>query len=97
MAMGKKDFVERAAKEAGISKASAEKAFNSIFDGIKSALKKGEKVTFVGFGSFSVSQREARKGRNPQTGKDIKIPARKVPKFAAGASLKEAVNGKKKK
>ncbi|MEI6155368.1 MAG: HU family DNA-binding protein, partial [Deltaproteobacteria bacterium] len=61
---------------------------------IEGALKKGEKVTFVGFGTFSVADRKARKGRNPQTGKEIKIAAKKVPKFSAGAALKAAVSGK---
>ncbi|MEE9504839.1 MAG: HU family DNA-binding protein, partial [Thermodesulfobacteriota bacterium] len=69
----------------------AGKALNSVIDGITKALKKGDSVTLVGFGTFSVSKRKARKGRNPQTGKEIKIPARKVAKFKAGSDLKKAV------
>ena len=73
---------------------SAAKAFGVITGCIEGALKKGEKVTLVGFGTFSVADRKARKGRNPQTGKEIKIAAKKVPKFSAGAALKAAVSGK---
>jgi len=62
-----------------------------VRDGVKKSLKKGDKVTLIGFGTFSVTQRKARKGRNPQTGKEIKIPARKAPKFAAGKALKDGV------
>ncbi len=89
--MTKAELVEKIAKEAKVTKAAADKAINSFVDGVKKALKKGEKVTLVGFGTFSVSQRKARKGRNPQTGGEIKIPARKVPKFSAGQGLKKAV------
>ena len=89
--MTKADLIEKIAKDAKVSKAAADKAINSFVDGVKKALKKGDKVALIGFGTFSVSQRKARKGRNPQTGKEIKIPARKVPKFSAGAGLKKAV------
>ncbi|HVN24353.1 MAG TPA: HU family DNA-binding protein, partial [Syntrophorhabdales bacterium] len=63
----------------------------SFVDGVKKALKKGDRVALIGFGTFAISQRKARKGRNPQTGKEIKIAARKVPVFKAGAALKKAV------
>jgi len=89
--MTKVELVEKMAKEAKITKAAADKAIASFVDGVKKALKKGEKVTLIGFGTFSVTQRKARKGRNPQTGKEIKIPARKAPKFSAGKALKTAV------
>lgn len=89
--MTKADLIDKMAKEACGSKAVAEKAFNSFIEGVKKTLKKGEKVTLVGFGTFSVSKRKARTGRNPQTGATIKIAARKVPKFTAGKAFKEAV------
>ncbi len=90
--MSKADLVEKIAKDAGISKAAAEKSVNAFIEGIKASLKKGQPVTLVGFGTFSVSKRAARKGRNPQTGEEIKIKAKKVPRFKPGAKLKEAVN-----
>ena len=89
--MTKAELIEKIAKDVKLSKAAADKAINSFVGGVKKALKKGDRVALIGFGTFSVSQRKARKGRNPQTGKEIKIPARKVPKFAAGAALKKAV------
>jgi DNA-binding protein HU-beta len=92
--MKKAEVVEALAEELKLSKAAAAKAFSIVIDSIAGALKKGDKVTFVGFGTFSVSQRKARKGRNPQTGKEIKIAAKKVPRFTAGATLKALVNGK---
>ena len=92
--MNKADLIEKVAKDAGVSKAQADTAINSLLDGVTSALKKGGGVTLVGFGSFSVGNRKARTGRNPQTGAAIKIPAKKVPKFSAGADLKKAVNKK---
>ena len=90
--MTKKEIVAMAADEAGISKAKAEAAINAAFDGITAALKKGEKVTFVGFGTFATSHRKARTGRNPRTGASIQIPASNVPKFKAGKALKDAIN-----
>ena len=90
--MTKKEIVAMAADEAGISKAKAEVAINAAFDGITSALKGGNKVTFVGFGTFSTSHRKARTGRNPRTGESIQIKASQVPKFKAGKALKDAVN-----
>ena len=89
--MTKVELVEKMAKEAKVTKAAAGKALDSFVDGVKKALKKGDKVTLIGFGTFSVVQRKARKGRNPQTGKEIKIAARKAPKFSAGKALKTAV------
>ena len=89
--MTKTELVDKMAKDAKVTKAAADKAINSFVDGVKKALKKGDKVILIGFGTFSVTQRKARKGRNPQTGKEIKIPARKAPKFSAGSALKKAV------
>jgi DNA-binding protein HU-beta len=73
------------------TKKEAEAALNTILETITKALKKGDKVTLIGFGTFSVTKRAARKGRNPQTGKEMKIAARKVPKFTPGKGLKTAV------
>ncbi len=92
--MTKAEIVAKVAEELNISKVAAGKAFGVMTGCIEDALKKGEKVTFVGFGTFSVAERKARKGRNPQTGKEIKIAAKKVPKFSAGSALKAAVSGK---
>ena len=89
--MTKTDLIGKMAKDSKLSKAAAGKALDSFVDGVKRALKKGEKVTLIGFGTFSVTQRKARKGRNPQTGKEIKIPARKAPKFSAGKALKDGI------
>ncbi|MDD5007844.1 MAG: HU family DNA-binding protein [Syntrophorhabdaceae bacterium] len=89
--MNKGDLIDTIVKEAKISKASAEKALNTVIDSVGTTLKKGDKVAVVGFGTFSVSRRKARKGRNPQTGKEIKIPAKKVVKFSAGNKLKARV------
>lgn len=89
--MNKGDLVAKIAKDARLTKAQAEAAFDATLEGIQSALKKGDKATFVGFGTFSVTKRKARTGRNPQTGAEIKIPARKVVKFTAGSELKKAV------
>jgi len=89
--MTKVELIEMIAKDAKVTKAAAGKAVDSFIDGVKKALKKGEKVTLIGFGTFSVTRRKARKGRNPQTGAEIKIAATKAPKFTAGAALKKAV------
>lgn len=90
--MNKTELIERIAQEADISKAAAEKAVNATVDTIKKTLKKGDSVTLIGFGTFSVGKRAARTGRNPRTGEEIKIKAAKVPKFTAGKALKEALN-----
>ncbi len=89
--MTKQELVDRIAKEAEISKTKANTAINSMIEGVTTALKKGKKVTFVGFGTFMVGRRKARKGRNPQTGATINIPASRVPRFRAGKALKHAV------
>ena len=88
--MNKADLVVEVAKVVG-SKRMAEDAISCVLDTITKALKKGQTLTLVGFGTFKVGKRKARVGRNPQTGKEIKIPAKKVPKFAAGKALKNAV------
>ena len=88
--MNKGDLIRELAKVVGTKK-EAEAAVNTILETIIKALKKGNKVTLIGFGTFSVTKRAARKGRNPQTGKEIKIAARKVPKFTPGKGLKAAV------
>jgi DNA-binding protein HU-beta len=89
--MTKAELVEKMAKDADISKAAAGKALDSLIEAIFKTVKKGNKVALVGFGTFSVSKRKARTGRNPQTGAAIKIAARKVPKFSAGKAFKDAV------
>jgi len=94
--MTKEDLVEAVRTEAGIGKGQAVAAVDAFIEAIKKTLKKGDKLTLTGFGTFSVSNRKARTGRNPQTGETIKIKAAKVPKFSAGKGLKEAVGGKKK-
>ena len=90
--MNKSDLISTMASDAGITKAQAQTALNSFLDSSSSALKKGDKVILVGFGTFSVSKRAARTGRNPQTGKEIKIAAKKVVKFKAGSELSNKVN-----
>lgn len=90
--MNKKELIESIADAADISKAAAEKALNGTLAAIAESLKNGDKVTLVGFGTFSVSKREARKGRNPQTGADIEIPEKNIAKFKAGSKLSEAIN-----
>jgi len=90
--MNKKDLIENIADAADISKATAEKALNGILTAIADTLEKGDKVTLVGFGTFSVTKRKARKGRNPQTGKTINIPAKNVAKFKVGSKLSGAIN-----
>ncbi len=89
--MTKAELVDAVASGASISKAASAKAVDSFIEGIAKALKKEEKVTLVGFGTFSVTRRKARRGRNPKTGEEIKIPATKTPKFTAGKALKSAV------
>jgi len=88
----KADLVNAIAEKAGLSKADAEKSLKAMTDAVTEALKADEKVSLVGFGTFSVGQRAARQGQNPQTGAKIDIPAAKVPKFKAGKALKDAVN-----
>jgi DNA-binding protein HU-beta len=94
--MTKAELIDSVAKSANLTKAAAEKAVSGFIGAVADALKKGDRVTLVGFGSFEVSTRKARTGRNPQTGKEIKIAAAKVPKFRPGKALKDAVASKKK-
>ncbi|MDQ3016663.1 MAG: HU family DNA-binding protein [Bacteroidota bacterium] len=89
--MNKGDLIEAIAKGADMTKADAGRALDSTLDAISKTLKKGDKVTLPGFGTFSVSKRAARMGRNPATGEAIKIKAKKTPKFKAGTGLTEAV------
>jgi DNA-binding protein HU-beta len=89
--MTKGELIASIGKEAKISKASAEKAVNAFTNTVMKALKKGDKLALTGFGTFSVAKRRARAGRNPQTGKEIKIPATRVAKFKAGNLLKSAL------
>ena len=89
--MTKADLIAAMASKADMSKSAAERALNAFLEIATSALKKKERVILVGFGTFEVSRRAARKGRNPQTGKEINIKAANVPKFRAGAALKSAV------
>jgi DNA-binding protein HU-beta len=89
--MTKAELITRIAGEAKISKASAEKVVNAFTNSVTKALKKGDRLILPGFGTFSVAKRKARSGRNPGTGKEIKIPARKVAKFKAGNLLKSLV------
>ena len=89
--MNKQELIAKIAKDTNSSKASAAAAVESLFDGITKSLKKGDAITFVGFGTFKTSQRKARTARNPQTGAPIKIPKRRVVRFTAGKALKAAV------
>jgi nucleoid DNA-binding protein len=89
--MSKQDLVDLVAKKASLTNRAAKDAVQAILDAVRDALKRGEKVVVTGFGTFSVRSRAARKGRNPQTGATINIPARKTPGFTAGKALKKAV------
>ena len=91
--MNKSELIEHIARQADISKAAATRALEAMIGGVKQTLKKNNSVSLVGFGTFSVSKRAARSGRNPRTGATIKIKAAKVPKFRPGKALKDAVNG----
>ncbi|MBY0759269.1 MULTISPECIES: HU family DNA-binding protein [Sellimonas] len=90
--MNKTELITAVAEKAEISKKDSEKALKAFIDVVTEELKKGEKVQLVGFGTFEVSERAAREGRNPQTGKTMKIEACKAPKFKAGKALKDAIN-----
>ncbi len=90
--MNKAELIEAIAKESKLSKADAKRALDAFVNQTSGALRKGDRIALVGFGSFSVSKRAARKGRNPQTGKEIKIAAKKVVRFKAGAELAGRVN-----
>ncbi len=93
--MTKTDLVAQVAEVAGLSKKDADKAVGAVLESVTNALKKGDKVTLVGFGTFESRKRPARIGRNPQTKAEIKIPATTVPAFKAGKALKDAVAKKK--
>ena len=93
--MNKTELIDSVAGEAGITKASATKAIEALVGGIEKSLRKGNKVTLVGFGTFAISKRKARTGRNPQTGAPIKINAKKVVRFKAGKALELSVNKSK--
>ena len=90
--MNKSDLIDAMAADAGVTKAAAKKALESFLGNVEKSLKKGNRVSLVGFGSWSVSKRAAREGRNPQTGKTIQIAAKNVVKFKAGSDLSDAVN-----
>lgn len=90
--MNKSQLIDKIAAGADISKAAAGRALDAVIASVTESLKKGDDVALVGFGSFTVRERSARTGRNPQTGKEIKIAAAKVPAFRAGKALKDAVN-----
>lgn len=90
--MNKSDLIDAMAEDAGITKAAAKKALESFLGNVEKSLKGGDRVSLVGFGSWSVSKRAAREGRNPQTGKTIQIAAKNVVKFKAGSDLSDAVN-----
>ena len=90
--MTKAELIDKVAQDTRLSKAEAARVVASVLDSVTGSLAKGETVTLVGFGTFSVSRRAARQGRNPQTGASIMIPASKVPRFKAGKALRESVN-----
>jgi DNA-binding protein HU-beta len=90
--MNKSELIDAIAKDAGLTKVDAGKALNAMTDAITAALKQGDTVTLIGFGTFKVSKRAARTGRNPSTGAEIQIKASNAPGFSAGKALKEAVN-----
>ena len=90
--MNKDDLISKVARSIGISKSEAAKSVDAVFSSITNSLKGGNEVRLVGFGTFLITNRAATTGRNPRTGEPIEIPAKKVPKFRAGKSLKETVN-----
>lgn len=90
--MNKTELVDAVAASTGLTKTDTKKTIDAVFEEITKSLKKGDPVQLIGFGTFKTSERKAREGRNPQTGATIKIAARKVPSFSAGAALKDAVN-----
>ncbi len=90
--MNKAQLIDAIAADTGLSKADAKKSLDSVLDNVQKTLKKGDRISLVGFGSFSVSKRNARTGRNPQTGKEIEIPEKNVVKFKPGSELNDSVN-----
>jgi len=97
MSLNKAELIKAVAENSGLTKVDSEKAIKSTFDAITNSLSSGENVTLIGFGTFSVYERAARMGKNPQTGATIEIKAKKVPKFKAGKALSEVVAAKPKK
>ncbi len=93
--MTRTELVANVAEKAGITKKQADLVLNAFFETVQQALVEGDKVQVIGFGTFEIRERAARKGRNPQSGEEIDIPASKLPSFKAGKALKEAVNPKK--
>jgi DNA-binding protein HU-beta len=93
--MNNAELIDMLAKDASLTKSQANDALDALTNGVVNALKKGDRITLVGFGTFSVSERSARNGRNPQTGAVIKIKAKKVPKFKAGKEFSTKIAGKK--
>jgi len=89
--MTKAELIDKIATGANLTKADASRSLDAFLHAVQTALKKGQKITLIGFGTFSVAKRKARKGRNPRTGEVIRIPAAKIPKFKAGKTFKEAV------
>lgn len=89
--MSREELIQKIAREAKLTKTQADKALRATLDGITTSLRKGKRVSFVGFGTFTVGKRRARMGRNPQTGETLRIAAAKVPKFRAGKQLRDAV------
>ncbi len=92
--MNKEELVQEVAKKANVTQKDAAEILGALIDTIEKSVAKGKKITLVGFGTFERRERAARTGRNPQTGKELKIPARKVPAFTAGKKFKTIVNGK---
>lgn len=90
--MTKAELIDKLASESNVSKALAEKLLNNVTDQIAKCLKRGDKITLTGFGTFTTSKRKARTGRNPQTGAEIKIKATRVPRFKSGKALKDSVS-----
>jgi DNA-binding protein HU-beta len=90
--MNKQDLITKIAQDTGITKSNAAAAVDSFIEGITKSLKKGQPITFIGFGTFKTAQRKARTARNPQTGAAIKIPKRRVVRFSAGKALKQSLN-----
>lgn len=90
--MNKQELVSAMAEKSGLTKVDSEKALNGMVEAVKDAMSKGDSIQLVGFGTFSVSERSARTGRNPQTGKEIQIAAKKIAKFKPGKALSESIN-----
>ena len=95
--MNRSELISSIADKSGLTKKDSEKALAAFVESVEEQLQKGDKIQLVGFGTFEVTERAARTGKNPQTGKEIKIPASKAPKFKAGKALKDLVNTKPKK